>query len=57
MATTPESPITDNDNSEYDAESTEESEPATDSGSGVRIGMSEGEGSTFEPEEDEPDLS
>jgi hypothetical protein len=57
MATTPESPITDNDTSEYDAESTEESEPATDTGSGVRIGMSEGEGSTFEREEDEPDLS
>ncbi|MCW2801979.1 MAG: hypothetical protein QOF52_956 [Propionibacteriaceae bacterium] len=57
MATTPESPMTDNDNSQYDAESTEEPKPATDSGLGVRIGMSEGEGSTFEPEEDEPDLS
>ena len=47
MTTTPDTPMPDDDNSDLAAGS---SQP--EGAPGAEIGMSEGEGSTFEPEED-----
>jgi hypothetical protein len=47
MSETPNSPMPEDDDQERDAGSAE-----PDAHAGAEVGMSEGEGSTFEPEED-----
>ena len=53
MTTTPMSPTPDDDNEHQDPSSGEESQSTSGDAVGAEIGMSEGEGSTFEPEEDD----